>query len=362
MKEKRFPWIDNIRTLAVFCVVLCHCVDSNYYWVIFGLTDPPSLQSWLFQTAAFLLGRMGVPLFLMLSGRLLLSKSREPAKFYRHSLLPLLATCEIWIVIYYFFSLRLNQTSFDLGEFIDWILLFKNTTFNHTWYLYTILGIYLAVPFLAVVVKTFSLRQMALPLIVVFFANFIFPIYNIFAGEINSSLHDVSTMLDLSFLGGTYGFYLIFGYYVGNGASFINKIKSRFLAAVFAISFLSCIALEYYLYSNSYFHSDALLWYQSPFILVCSLCIFELIRRLKFQHRACTFLAKISFGIYLLHNLFLTSFNLYAGKTDFSQQHGILFRTGSRFVITFFGSLILVSIFYLLPFKKFKKLILYIKS
>lgn len=65
--------LDVIRVIAIFMVVICHATEICY---------PMNLESWkiinkgnqLFRILAFTVGRMGVPLFLFLSGTLILNK------------------------------------------------------------------------------------------------------------------------------------------------------------------------------------------------------------------------------------------------------------------------------------------------
>ena len=156
MGEKRIGWMDNARALAILCVVLTHSVESNYYYVLTGSLDA-CFSSWLFQTVAYFIGRLGVPFFLMLSGALLLGKKHEPLKFYRRSLLPLLLTSEIWILVYSILSHVMFGDYLDLEFLIRQMLMLERTSFNHVWYLYMILGVYLCVPFLSAAVSGFSL-------------------------------------------------------------------------------------------------------------------------------------------------------------------------------------------------------------
>ena len=71
---------------------------------ISGIFSIP-LVSTLFKTVVYVFSRIGVPLFLMISGALLFNKEINNAedikKFYKHNLLSLLITSEIWMFIMY---------------------------------------------------------------------------------------------------------------------------------------------------------------------------------------------------------------------------------------------------------------------
>lgn len=77
MKRDNLPWVDALRVLACFLVVLAHCTDphvahfdSNYNVFLHGC----SVGS---------LVRCCVPLFVMMSGVLLLPNDMSVSEFYR---------------------------------------------------------------------------------------------------------------------------------------------------------------------------------------------------------------------------------------------------------------------------------------
>ena len=101
MRERK-GWIDYARVCAVFCVVLCHATESFYGAVVRGEARIDT-GLWMLENTLFTVGRLGVPLFLAITGALLLGRELEPGKFYRKSLFPLVGTTEIWIVLNYVF-------------------------------------------------------------------------------------------------------------------------------------------------------------------------------------------------------------------------------------------------------------------
>ena len=125
-KKNRIIYLDIARTLAIFLVVLCHATEGIYKmsleeWSVL------SIQSKIFRTSLFTLGRLGVPLFLFISGKLVLSKKIENTEdclnFYKKNLIPLLLATEIWIVIYNIFN------SIYYLKLIDFNMLLQNMLF-----------------------------------------------------------------------------------------------------------------------------------------------------------------------------------------------------------------------------------------
>lgn len=78
-KKKRQEWLDAARTLGITLVVLCHSVEVYDRPVLSG-QKRVGMLTWLAENFMLFAGRVGVPLFLCISGALL---------FYRDILFPI---------------------------------------------------------------------------------------------------------------------------------------------------------------------------------------------------------------------------------------------------------------------------------
>lgn len=92
----RIQSFDIARSFAIICVVLCHSIEfaySNVYYL--NLSE----NSQIFRIIFFTISRLGVPIFLFLTGALILKKQIESdddiLKFYKNNLLPLFIAIEI---------------------------------------------------------------------------------------------------------------------------------------------------------------------------------------------------------------------------------------------------------------------------
>lgn len=98
-----------------------------------------SFQSALFAIIAFTIGRLGVPIFLFLTGYLLLDRNFNEdmcEKFWKRNWLGMVITTEIWIVIYDIF-LRVFHFQFHwhtMSLFKD--MLFFDSSKNGTYVVY----------------------------------------------------------------------------------------------------------------------------------------------------------------------------------------------------------------------------------
>lgn len=175
MSKKRILWLDYARFFAICSVLLVHSSEYAY-----SMGSEKILKLGLFSSAvrlaAIVAGRLGVPIFLMLSGYLLLDRDYSDTDkikaFYKRNLLPLVLTTEIWVVIYEIYHLTIDNQKFVLLDFIKDLLFVKDNAFGHFWYMPMIIGLYLVVPFVANAIKNIDLKILAVPLVVLCLAVF----------------------------------------------------------------------------------------------------------------------------------------------------------------------------------------------
>ena len=303
MRERK-GWIDYARVCAVFCVVLCHATESFYGAVVRGEARIDT-GLWMLENTLFTVGRLGVPLFLAITGALLLGRELEPGKFYRKSLFPLVGTTEIWIVLNYVFVCVFQDVEFSLADLVCEMLFLRTLELSHMWYMPMIIGLYLALPFLSMAVRgAKGPGAFRLPYLAGVAAFLVIPTVNVFLAEAVPGGTPLKLKLDFDLLGGVYVLYLLGGYFIAQGV--LEKIKGKYLLLAGGGCFLLNTAAQYYLYANEFYKSNRLLWYSSACIFVMGLSLFEGIRRMAGMpgRRAVRLIedaARCSFGIYLLH-------------------------------------------------------------
>ena len=154
--RERIPYLDALRCLAICLVVLLH--NDAPVVVNTACYGRPSWYLCMFLDGAV---RLGVPLFFMISGCLLLGKPEtvEPAAFYRKKLPRLLAPLAVWNVIYHWTNAWQFHTDTGLLALLQ--KAFNRGTGYHMWYIYVLLGLYLLCPFLKRMVDGCTPRQLA---------------------------------------------------------------------------------------------------------------------------------------------------------------------------------------------------------
>lgn len=163
MERKRILWLDYARCFAIICVVFIHSVERIYVeYDAHEIANLAASSLW-FRNIAFAIGRLGVPLFLAISGYLLLDRDYSSAdkifKFYKHNLLPIVITTEIWNVIYDAI-IFIDNGKFDFEVLIRDLLFFKTNQMGNMWYMPMIIGVYIALPFVANAIKTLKQKRL----------------------------------------------------------------------------------------------------------------------------------------------------------------------------------------------------------
>lgn len=200
--NKRYPYLDFLRCLAIFLVVVLHVMTPV-------LTNPGlyGSTSWyicLFQNT---LNRTGVPLFLMISGYLMLrdERTRDVGTFYKKRLPRLLLPLVVWNGVYYVaYALRAGEPLSPV-EYLRQLL--NNGSAYHFWFVYTLLGIYLMAPFLKRIIDAAGVKEQLILLAIIMFPGAFRPWLNM-AGPIYIFLFDP---LMESYIG-----YFLLGYLLGS--------------------------------------------------------------------------------------------------------------------------------------------------
>lgn len=147
-----------------------------------------------------------------MSGALLLKKQIETDedvfKFYKRNLVPLIIVNLIWTIIYNIFFICTNQKEYVTVEnILKELLMMKQVPTPNMWYFPMIIGMYIGIPFVAKIVKTFSFKTLSISIIISFLSFFVLSTINVYL-DIFGINYNLETLLDLQFLGGTYGTYL----------------------------------------------------------------------------------------------------------------------------------------------------------
>lgn len=330
LASKKMYYLDVVRVIAIISITLNHAVNrsyANYYGQMEEFYAIPLIAT-LFKTVITVFSHIGIPLFMMITGVLILNKpiqtGEDIKKFYKHNLLSLLITVEIWYALSYWYLVLFNGANMVLEErgIIGAILgmfetmLFQNqVTFDSMWYMPIILCLYTTLPFVIIVKDKLSESKFSgvvlLPLIVVYLNNMVRPALNFFLDIHGQTTY--ASAIQMSDLVSYFYLYIIIGYFIGKGA--LAKWNKWLVAGVALFTFAICCGCQLYIYSQPV---NYVINYNFPLLPICAGAMFELARRgankLKSIERPITYLSRIAFAIYLLHIVIMTTLNCDAMK------------------------------------------------
>ncbi len=287
--SKRVYFLDFLRSFAIIMVLVLHSISSF-------ISNPQiyGQPSWYIYLVLNAFTRTGVPLFLMISGYLLLSsdKSRSLRAFYKKSLFRIVIPLLFWNVVYYLYQCGMGvHEAFNFKELYEAI--FETGTEYHLWYLYTLAGIYLTVPFLKIIVDNCSVKKLSVLMLIMLLFTTIRPF-------INSLTPLYFELLDTLFNGYLGCFFM--GYVFG-------KCRVHKRNVIWYILFgVACLILSCY-YNNKSSSSESIkLVFNYGYSFVhygLAVSIFT-VSRFIFENRTflsgiVEFVSKHSFGVYLIH-------------------------------------------------------------
>lgn len=291
-------WVDYLRVIATFSVVLLHSAAP----LLDKFKEIPEAY-WMTGNVYDSLVRMCVPSFFMISGYLLLGKREPLALFFSKRLNKVLLPLIAWSLIYIVWG-----TYYEEGGKISLYSLYSillTPAYRHLWFLYAIIGIYLFLPILRVFIEKSDKDLIYYYLALWFVAVAIIPI-----GE---NVSRINSKIDLLSISG-YSGYFVLGFLLGN-TEITRKIAiSAFF--IFVVSSVITITGTYFLtvrhdgnlsgYFYGYLTPNVIFQSAATLILVKysvnEIGVFSSDKMLSFLKS----LSSASFGIYLIHMMFLT--------------------------------------------------------
>lgn len=284
--KQRIPYIDLLKLVAIACVVVCHVpmgMDIN-------MMDN-SLPTWEYLLNA--IGVLGVPLFMMCSGALVLGKDfsthQQVARFYKRNLWPIYLTGATWCLLYYF-----ANTDAPTAKGIVKTALLVNKPEAHLWYVRMILLYYLFMPLLSNLRQKHE-RSFVCAVAVAALLTFGWNVARLCQHE------PAPTTSGLSLL--CYLVYLALGYYFTHRNWNIPRL------ALLAACLASTVFLTYIRAIGVF----SFMWYDNPLALLASASAFLLAKRFRpsetVQSRMAA-LANMTFGVYLSHVFILKIISL----------------------------------------------------
>lgn len=295
---------DLIRTLAILLVIVYHVAPS----FTVNLQDP---GPWWVVNISRAVSAPCVPLFVMLSGALLLNPSKvdEPLRtFFRKRLsrigLPLL----FWGVVYLAWRRFANHEVLTFNTIWGSFVGVGQFPYSHFWYLYMLIGLYLVTPILRVVVAQVRSKTLGYYIILWFLGTGILPLFGFF---VPNWFPDALTLSYLFVIPGWVG-YFVLGEYLRTA-----RTRSWILYLILSSGFLLTAVGNWYLtaaegatgYVGTVFgdvlSANVILATGALFLLLWSAPTDRLERRFPYASGLIRRVSRDSFAVYLVHIMIL---------------------------------------------------------
>lgn len=208
-KSKRIFYIDEIRALAILFVILIH--TSNYF------TKEATVHSlfWSFSSSLAAFGTIGVPLFFMISGTLLLNRKYDNImEFYKKRVSRIAIPFAFWIIFIIYVKIAFFDAPFTFDG-ICRIAVYK----GFPWFFWTLLGLYLFTPVINSYIREYKIKGCEIFLVIWIFTM----ILNTFG------LYPIKNV-ELRYFSGYLG-YMVLGWYLSN-KDFKLSNKSMMICAI----------------------------------------------------------------------------------------------------------------------------------
>lgn len=163
MKKERLMYIDIIKVLAMFFVVLLHAAASVFYSVSI---DSSNFFIYNFYDS---IARSCVPLFVMVSGAYFLNNNNklDTKKLYKKYIFKIVIVLVISSTIIELIKYILNPEALSAWEFLKNIIVGDSIL----WFFYMLLGLYIITPILRQITKS---KEITLYLIIILFILSVF--------------------------------------------------------------------------------------------------------------------------------------------------------------------------------------------
>lgn len=158
MKTPRIYYLDILRIVAIFAVIVIHVSSQSLYYTA-------NVQSFTWQSLNFwdAIMRWCVPIFIMISGALFLNpdKKFDMKVLFQKNIKKILYLIIFWHIIYGVFNY------IEVGDLREAVV----TTiegYSHLWFLHMLIGLYILVPLLRKITESLKLTRYFLAIALIF--------------------------------------------------------------------------------------------------------------------------------------------------------------------------------------------------
>lgn len=353
-RSKRIFYYDVLRALAIIGIVFCH---ASVAFVISGINSHDFYISAFFDCFR----DFSIPVFVMLSGALLINKKDSLKKFFKKRLSRIFIPFLFWVAVYIIYSSLYVTNGFDWGYAIDIFFGTSGTLGVAFWFIWMIIIAYVLI-FIINKVISFGLKRY--DSFDVKFINILTAISLIYIAIVHFKLFNPYPSKIIYFI--SFMSYIIIGYFIANTDYLESKVPAKILAliagALFIITYLYYIFCFVVPLSQSHGQFIVMGYFNliTLFMSVNFFLAFKYLSKTGYMDnlenkplgRVFTYISNFSFGIYLAHYMILHSLKMNLLKiTNYTQQSPLLW-IPLFVILTLIISLLILSVLDKVPYLK----------
>lgn len=331
MKKKIY--IEILRILAIFFVIFNH--TSGFYLYANQVLGSP--QFWVY-TLISVFAKVAVPVFMLISGGLLLGKDEKLIDVWRKRILKIFLSFIAISVFYYIHNRIVYNTPLNFWDFIQKI--YAGNINGHLWYLYLFLGYLISVPLLRKLVQSMEAKHLVYLMIVAVVFLYAIPTleYLVFDNK-----YALNSNIKVLWVAGNIVLYPCMGYFIENKID--NRIK-KFIPLMWLVNII-CLGLTCYMTYRTISENgtEAMQRYINYFVVVNAMtiyisakCLFENIKFNDVISKILCSVGSCTYGIYLLHIVVKDR----PFMKDFTN---LMIESGWNYMITYFVFTLVVLLF-----------------
>ncbi len=301
--QKRIEGASLLRVLGGLAIVLLHTMNiSEILW-----HDSLSVAQERLSMAVVYSLMWAVPVFIMVSGALLLDPAKEIPikKIYGTYVLRVVLALAVFVFIFRVFDMVMNKEHFSMEIVVETIYkFFSNSSWSHLWYLYLLVGLYLLLPAYRMIAEHADEKMF----------GYLFITGMVFLSLIPAVESTVSKVAFGIQISAVYTLYFFAGYGISSGKL---KIPREWGLLLFVLGNALSLVLMIISWKLPMSGMETILSsYASPAVILESLGLFAMLWECRFSDKVNTVINiqdSAGFGLYLIHMIPLRFILKYSG-------------------------------------------------
>ncbi|PYA62739.1 acyltransferase [Serratia marcescens] len=296
-KSNRINYYDNLKVFSVIAVLLFH-TSVEYYKI--------NEHGWVSAIAYSAITRFCVPIFFMVSGATIISKSESLVCFFKKRALKIFPPLFFWSLLYSIILSKINGTDFNIMESIAGIV--TSPVYIHFWFIYAIIGLYLMMPVFMSISEDKKIIVCTYYTSIWFLFASIIP-YGRLVGLPIPEYIGTPYMFNEMYQFFNYSGYMTLGFLVSNIELDSKKVAIKMLL----LSILMSVALFFMVIQDSIMKGKITqdLWeFKTPLVVIFSVSVFLFFKNAKTSLTdkygdKLSSIAGLVFPVYLVHYLYI---------------------------------------------------------